>query len=625
MPLPLVARPVMLGGVTSGSQAERRPAGAARAFRRPLRVPQWGRAAGFFIDPPAGGTDHTSAMTDVLPIRDDPAPRSYPVETRRWLPAIVVAIALLYALAVNGQWAIRPDSGLYLALGRSLAEGRGMAFNGQQTWGIPPLLPALVAGCRLLAGPRALWLLNGLVSLSAVGAALASMGIVNRLTVSLPDRTRVQLTVGTLLVAGLSARLFADATRILTDVPFAFLFLLSVYGFVRSRDGHWAWCLVGTASILAATATRLASLMLFPPMVLAVVLAWGRPGYRKRLLATLFSAALVAAAFGLWLWGIRGQADPGTADYFQGIEGRALGILHPEHWRRMLGGLAKLPEALAGALTDQKMCGVNLVPTALVAVGLGVAACRRQWLAALPVVGYVGFLIAWGARAAAAARYLLPVMPLLAYLLLLGAQWTAGAAVRGVRSGKVRRAVPRAAATAAVVVCLAVSLPKNVRHIYWARHPDFYGVYDHGEWKDIITLSRVLGRRGRPGIDSVATPEFTVVHYLTRLHVVTRPLWEKDGQVYGMWDPSAIPPAVFAETTASAAFRFLVVPADEAPWSEAALEAIARTGAFGLPEPYGDVALLERLPDRARIRRQAVGGGRRPRLKPRSPDGTLPR
>jgi len=564
-------------------------------------------------------------MTDVPPIPGEPAPRSYPVQARRWLPAIVLAIALLYALAVNGQWAIRPDSGLYLALGRSLAEGRGMAFNGRQTWGIPPLLPALIAGCRLLAGRHDLWLLNGLLSLSAVGAALAAMGIVNRLTQSLPDRTRVQLIVGTLLVVGLSARLFADATRILTDVPFAFLFLLSVYAFVRSRDGHWAWCLLGTAAMMAATATRLASLMLFPSMVLAVVLAWGRPGYRKRLLATLFSAALVAAAFGLWLWGVRGQADPGTADYFQGIERRALGILHPEHWRRMLEGLAHLPEALAGALTDQKMYGVNLAPTALIAIGGGVAAWRRQWIVVLPLVGYIGFLIAWGAEAAVAARYLLPVMPLIAYLLLLGAQWTAGAAVRWVRSGKVRRAAPRAAATAAVVVCLAVSLPKNVRHIYWARHPDFYRVYEHGEWEEIINLSRALRRRGRPGTDVVATPEYTVVHYLTRLRVVTRPLWKKEGKAFGMWNAEAIPPAVFAEQAAGGDFRFLVVPTDQEPWSRAALEAIARTGAFGRPEPYGNLALLERVPEGARIRRQATGlPGLRPRLKRRRPGGTLP-
>ena len=553
-------------------------------------------------------------MTDVPPIPGEPAPRAYPVQARRWLPAVVLAIALLYALAVNGQWAIRPDSGLYLTLGRSLAEGRGMAFNGRQTWGIPPLLPALVAGCRLLAGRHALWLLNALLSLSAVGAALAAMGIVNRLTRSLQEHTRVQLMVGTLLVAGLSARLFADATRILTDVPFTFFFLLSVYGFVRSRDGHWAWCLVGTAAITAATATRLVSLTLFPPMVLAVVLAHGRPGYRKRLIATLFAAALLAAAFGLWLWGIRGQADPDTADYFQSIEGRALAILHPEHWRRMLGGLARLPETLAAVLTDQKMYGVNLAPAALVAIGGGVAAWRRQWIVVLPVVCYIGFLIAWGAAAAVAARYLLPVMPLLAYLLLLGARWTAGVAVRWVRSGKVRRAVPRAAAAAAVAVCLAVSLPKNFRHVYWARHPDFYRVYEHGEWEEIINLSRALRQRGRPGTDAVATPEYSVVHYLTRLRVVIQALGTHEGKAFGMWEPTGVPPAVFADAVAAGTFRFLVVPTDEADWSPAALEAIARTGAFGRPEPYGNVALLERLPESGRIPRQVMGQpGRRPR------------
>ncbi|MFO8013080.1 MAG: hypothetical protein R6X20_07215 [Phycisphaerae bacterium] len=535
-------------------------------------------------------------MTGVPPIPDEPGLGAYPVATRRWLPAIVLAIAVLYALAVNGQWAIRPDSALYLALGRSLAEGRGMEFNGQQTWGIPPLLPVLVAGCRLLVGPHHLWVLNALVSLCALGTALAMTGVVNRLTPSLPDRARSQLIVGTLLVTGLSARLFADATRILTDVPFAFFFLLCVYGFVRSRDGHWAWCLAGTAAMVVGTATRLASLALFPPVVLAVVLGWGRPGYRKRLLATLGAAVLLAAGFGFWFWTVRGQADPGSADYFQGAEARMGNVLEPAYWSRMLEGVLHLPQAIADALTDQKMYGLNLVPAAFVAIGLGVAGRRREWIVVLPVVCYVAFLIAWAAEAAVAARYLLPVMPLCAYALLLGARWTGGVAVRWARSDKVRRAGPHAVAAAAVVFCLAVSLPRSLRSIYWARHAEFYRVYEHGKWEDVVRVSRVLRRRGRTGRDAVVTPEFTVVHYLTRLRVVTGPLWEHQGQDFGMWNPEAIPPRVFADAVAAKRVRFLVIPTDEAGWSDAVLEVLAETGAYGSPQACGTLAVLERHP-----------------------------
>jgi len=526
----------------------------------------------------------------------EPSPQPFPVRARRWLPAVVLAVAVLYGLAVNGQWAIRPDSALYLTLGRSLAEGRGMEFNGQRLWAIPPLLPALVAGCRLLAGRHALWLLNALVSLCAIGTALVTLGVVNRLTRSLPDRARVQLIVGTFLVTGLSARLFADATRILTDVPFTFLFLLCVYGYVRSRDGHWAWCLAGTAAIVTATAIRLVSLALFPPLVLAVVLAWRRPGYRKRLLATLFSAALAAAVFGIWFWGIRSQADPGTADYFRGFQARASDVLHLAYWRRMVGGVVRLPEALTGVLTDQKMYGVNLVPTALMAIGCVVAARRRQWIVVLPVVCYVGFLIAWAAEAAVAPRYLLPVMPLCAYLLLLGARWAGGAAVRWVRSDTVLRTAPHAVAAVVVIVCLVVSLPKNFRHVYWARHPDFYRVYEHGKWMDIVDVSQELRRRGRPGNDRIAAPDFVVVHYLTRLRVMTEPIWVGGGGAFGMWKPEAVPPPVFAEAMAAEPLRFVVFPVENKDWSAAVLKALAETGEFGPPEPFGNLVLLEALP-----------------------------
>jgi len=57
---------------------------------------------------------------------------------------LAIVVALAYALAINDQWAIKGDSALYLALGRSLAEGRGMEYNGQQMWGTPPAIPGLV-------------------------------------------------------------------------------------------------------------------------------------------------------------------------------------------------------------------------------------------------------------------------------------------------------------------------------------------------------------------------------------------------------------------------------------------------------------------------------------------------
>ena len=121
-------------------------------------------------------------------MRRECAPTSlYPPQVRRWLPAVALGLAILYGLAVNGHWAIRPDSGIYMTLGRSLAEGRGMEFCGRQSWGYPPLVPFLIAGCRWLAGQHAMWLINAMMSLFGVGTALAALGIASRARLARPS------------------------------------------------------------------------------------------------------------------------------------------------------------------------------------------------------------------------------------------------------------------------------------------------------------------------------------------------------------------------------------------------------------------------------------------------------
>ena len=533
-------------------------------------------------------------MTDVPPIPGETAHRTYPPRARRWLPAAAVAVGLLYALAVNGQWAIRADSARVMTLGRSLAEGRGLEYNGVPAPGAAPLVPAVIAGCRLLAGPHALWLINALVSLCGVGTALAALGIVNRMVWGRRTKAaRVPLAVGTFLVVGVSARLFGDATVASADVPMAFLAALGVYAFVRSRDGHWAWCLLGAAAFAAAAGARWDALVLYPPVAAAVLLDRGAPGRSKRLLGTLVASAVVAGVVGLWFYGTGGRWPA------EGVAGPQLVLPWQtadaaEGWARLVADLARAPLAVAEVLTDQELAGANVVLAGLALVGLAVAVWRRWWLVALPVVAYAAWLAARGG--VLTARSLLPLLPLVACCLLAGTWWTAAATVGWVRSGRVRRAVPRMATLVVIVICLAISVPKDLRAVAWARHGDFYRAYAHGKWRGVVEVSQALARRGRPGTDAVATPDPAVVHYLTRLTVVTGPLGTHEGRPFGLWDPEGVPPAEFAEAAAAGRFRFLVVPADEPAWTPMVLEALAGTRAFTRPETFVDVALLERLP-----------------------------
>ena len=530
---------------------------------------------------------------------------------RFWIAAALVAA--LYAASLNNQWAIRPDSATYLAVGRSLAEGRGLTYNGGPAWALPPLVPLLAAACRLLVGPD-YWLINATMRLFAVGAALASYALARRLGGGLPDRVREHLAVGVLLLVGTSARFFGNSMPVLTDVAFTFWFMLGLYGFVRGRSGHWGWTLAGSLVMVVAVATRYVGIVLFAGMVLAVLADFRRPGYAKRALAALAGPAVMAAG-GALVMSAAAHGPKSLTDLVPallwGPREQWYAVITGAKARDLAVGLASLPKVVTETLIDQELWWFSLVPAALVAVGLIAAVRRRERLVWVPAVAFVLFLLLVGS-AAVAPRYLLPLLPLLGYLLLRGVWATVTwAKARGRRTpapGGVEAAAAdrgaRAALVVAVAVCMAVSLPKIAREVYWMRHPRFYEVYDKGEWRDWVAACAYLRERGRPG-DVVGTPEVSVVHYLSglrfwaepfRFEAGTRREWHR-----GFAHLEGFPPRVFAEEVAKTGIRFLAIPTDlpvpsgEGSWSDLAMEAIAEVGAFDSPpRRFGNVAVYER-------------------------------
>jgi hypothetical protein len=293
----------------------------------------------------------------------------------------------------------------------------------------------------------------------------------------------------------------------------------------------------------------------------------------------------------VWLYALRTRSDAGTPDYLRAADQVASGLGDGGRWSVVGGEFLQVPEALCGVLTDQKAPWLNLLPTAFIGVGLVAAVGRRRWLVALPVVGSLGFLTIWG-RGAMDSRYLLPVLPLVAYLLLDGALTVAAATGRwsGVdERTRNRRQVVAVAAAAAV--CLAVSLPKDVRQIWWMRQASFYKAFEGGSWQQYVDAAAYLRSRSSPG-DAVLTPRWTIVHYLSRLRVIDQPLEGKHTAA----NAAKIPPARFAEAAADCGARFVVVRTGERGWSEAALASLAATGVFRTPPTeFGRLAVFERI------------------------------
>ena len=522
-----------------------------------------------------------------------------------------LAIAVLYLSAVNDHWAVKPDSGLYLSLGRSLAEGRGMESNGKQCWGIPPVVPLSIAGSRLLVEEH-YWLINLAMSLFGFGVVVLSYLTVKRLAADLPERMRTGLVVGVLLVVGTSARLFIDSTRILTDVPFTFFVMLGLYVFVRGREGRWIWILCGSLAFLLAIWTRVLGLVLFGGVFLAALWDAYRERRIKRLVVIAGCASTVAAGFLAWAVFSRSHLTPGGPNYIGADQVARFNLLAASKWAEIAEGLLSVPGAVCSAIVYQKAPWFNLLPTALVLVGLWTAARLRQWVVVLPIVLYVGVLVVLG-KGAVASRYFLPVMPPLVYCLLLGV-WTVAARLRRRPEGAAEAAGakpvwPGWAITLAIAVCVVISAPRVIREICRMRHPQFYAVLDHGRWQGFVDLGEYLRRKGRPETDRVFAPSGSIVHYLSRMPTDTH-FQPKGGDVLYLDD---LRPAEFAEAAAEGPYRFVVAPTDKEGWSEAVMSQLRATGLFGAPVLFRGLACYERLsaPGGAGSKRAggAAGGG----------------
>jgi len=527
---------------------------------------------------------------------------------------LLLIVAVLYLAAVNDHWSPKPDSGLYMGLGRSLAEGRGMVFNGREQWGIPPVTPFLIAACRYVAGPH-VWLTNLCMTLMGLGVVVFAWRSVRLLSADLPAWARRSVEVGTLLAVGLSARLFLDSTRVLTDVPCLFFLMLAFWAVLRARSGSMAWYAVGAVAAALAVLTRVPALVPAAGLLAAAVIDIARQRRGRAVAGLAVGAALAAALVAWWAVAIRSRASADAIDYLDTGYVSRFNLAEEGKWGEIAVALGLLPEAALSSIVYQKTMVLGLPLLGLVAVGLWLTARLRQWVVVLPVALYTAFLIVFSPTTVAS-RYLLLVMPMLVYLMLVGAvaaadpvrRWLARAAHRlrrggtgglarrivagGVRAGRwlALRAVP-----VTVGLGVAISAPKIAREIYWMRHPAFYEVFSHGEWAPYRRLAEHLRTHADLSHNTCLAPECTVVHYWSGVRCDSLFVWE--GKEIVHFD--GLSPEEFARAAAARGDRFVVVRVDDDPdgasWGWRTVAAMEATGAFiGPPTHFGPLALFER-------------------------------
>jgi hypothetical protein len=454
----------------------------------------------------------------------------------------------------------------------------------------------LIAGCRLIAGDH-FWLVNLVMTGMALATVYVTYLLVQLVPDDVPEFLRGGMGPGVVLVVGLSARLFVDATHIMTDVPFMMFVMLSLYGMIRAVRHHWGWGVLGAVSLCLATSSRLLGVIFVATSALMLLLHVRDRGVGRRPIVALMLLGLPVLTTAAWFFLVRPLQTEGTIDYVSPLTEGAAQAIDDNKLAEIGQSLARVPEALSGTLVEQRIAKwhANLAPTALIVVGLMVLAWRRKFDLLIFCVPYLAFLVVY-TPAAVAARYFLPVMPLLACFLLVGTQalvtWPLRTAERRHRNPGPWRVV---ATMAMVAVCLAISLPRIGREIYWMRHPDFYAVYDKGEWKDYVECSRYLQERaaGDPAGRALTT-ELPVVHYLTGLR-------SPDGFVRS--ELMKEPPEVFLRYAAQPTCRFVLVPGHGGDWTEAVSAGLAALGSYELPpRQFGSLSLYERRQDAVRSR-----------------------
>jgi 4-amino-4-deoxy-L-arabinose transferase-like glycosyltransferase len=430
--------------------------------------------------------------------------------TLLWASLIVV---LVYLLGVTDQWWPTPDSALYLGLGRSLAAGDGYRFNGQPHNHVAPGLPLLLAGIERLVGPR-FWAFNLAMCVVGLGAAVVIYRV-------LTGAARPDLAALLALATAASYSFYAEAHRILTDMPFVLLFWTTVWACLRACGGRWVWLVaVGVLSVLGLV-VRIPGLVAFAALAVALMLQWrSKPGRPRAFWAGVTIVTSLMAST-LVLLAMAYRLSPRTPPYARVLV--RLGDASPLAWlQAFVGELRDLAPETAALLMGQSFGLAGVLLLLLAVVGSIVLWTRAQRLWAALWILYPLMLAACG-TGSVRARYLLPVLPAMLYAMLTGleavaARWRWGH----------RRATPTTVGRAGLVLVALLALinaPKILRHAVWQSYLAWTGGYYqsvlHGRYDGLQGMAQaVQAATPADGLVIVSDDE-RIVHYWSRRRAAT--------------------------------------------------------------------------------------------------------
>ncbi len=331
----------------------------------------------------------------------------------RYRALALVLVLLTYCAGFSGQWRPEPDAALYVALGRSLADGKGYVYHDKPHHLAYPGWPWALSGIFRLSGSHGMLIAH--VAVFAMG--LASLALMYRLMYLHAGRAvAVLMTMG----LGVSFTFYRYTFELRSDMPFmlgVMMVLAGYEGLVSSpREGAsarrrgWDVVLLGVGLIVAVT-TRPTMWALLA--ALGAAMAWevvrGRFGKKGILLLAIVPVAAVAFLL----------ADPRRGGQGSGIGDYEDVIFEQISWPALEANVSELLDPMA----SEAMFGLDfgkvmrLGPVSLQAIGsvvaivVGLMVFRERSLWGIWFLVTVLMMVFTLARD----RYFLPVLPVMVY------------------------------------------------------------------------------------------------------------------------------------------------------------------------------------------------------------------
>lgn len=428
---------------------------------------------------------------------------------RRWL---LGGLLCVYIAGFNGHWRMSPDAGLFLSLGRNLAQGRGYTYLGQDHNLVYPGWPWLIAATFKLFGHGSLVPVHVLSLLIAI----AALALIYRLFLLHCGRaTAVVVTMG----VGMTKTFYTFAFELWTDLPFAFGVLAFLAGweglFPRKRaDAPAARCapwldivmLVGGLVVAGLTRPTIWPLLLAVIGSIIYAVLRGRLRHQRIAGAVLLGSIVVAACLLLARRSALRELN-GEYERFAWMQaahlGETLSQAGKEHVRDLL--MSAAPDTLF----QVRFGRFNLLPGVLV-VGLGISLFRERVLWGLWFCALLATIVV----VLPLDRYFLPVIPLLVFAWWQMLVWI---------NHRLGPPWGNLAFAGLIVFAMGMNGSKVGGVIIQQRARPFLEHYSHGEYAAVPALAREIQERiDADAMVLIRPPYARVTEFLSDRFVVSR-------------------------------------------------------------------------------------------------------